>query len=85
MSDLETKELGNGWTQFISQDILDMNRNGWAGLADRLVSWWTGKPQRQIRIVIRLDACARGGTVELWRVQTILGRQGLQTETTVWV
>lgn len=46
-----------------------MQRGGWSGLADRLVSWWTGKPARTIPVDIVASVYAKGAD----KLQLLIG------------
>ena len=59
------KNVGDGWQYFYNERILVMNRTGWSGLADRLVAWWTGKPQRTVKVTYEVSVYGKGGNIKI--------------------
>lgn len=55
----EVEPAGNGWKRFKQTRVVPEHRVGFGGLCDRLVSWWTGKPQRQINVTYTASVYAK--------------------------
>ena len=57
--------FGNGWNKFSVRRRLLMNCRGWSGLADRLVAWWTKKPQRSVVVEYEASVYAKDGEISI--------------------
>ncbi len=63
------EDVGNGWERQYLRKTCEMNRQGWSGLADRLVSWWTGKPQRTVEVAYVFSSYTKGPVALTWGEQ----------------